>query len=262
METEELKWIEGYEGHYIITNTGRVFSMTRRDKLFRLQGGGEVILHKDGGGYPFAVLYKNGKGKQVKVHRLVAKHFISNPDNKPCIDHINGIKTDNRACNLRWCTHKENCNNPVTKEYRKSILDITKFSGEKNTFSRKVGQYNEKDELIAAFPSIGEACRSTGISHHSIQRCATGERKSGGGYIWKYLSEPKMKMPYGNRKSCWNKQPITQYDKQGNLIATYESIQAAADAVGCDTSNISRAARGITKSSGGYIWRYLDKENK
>ena len=262
MEKEELKWIEEYEGSYIITSLGRVFSMPRRDKLFRVQGGGEVILHKDGGGYPFAVLYKNGKGKLVKVHRLVAKHFISNPENKPCVDHINGIKTDNRACNLRWCTHKENSNNPVTREYMKSIVDKTRVVGEKNTFSRKVGQYNEKDELIAAFPSIGEACRSTGISYKSIQRCAAGERKSGGGYIWKYLSEPKMKMPFQKRRTFFNRQPIAQYDKQDNLIATYESIQAAADAMGCDTSNISRAARGVTNSSGGYIWRYLDKENK
>ena len=262
MEKEELKWIEGYEDFYIITNIGRVFSMTRRDKLFREQGGEEVKLHHAGSGYLFVTLYKNGKREQFNIHRLVAKHFVPNPDNKPCVDHINGIKTDNRACNLRWCTHKENSNNPVTREYMKSIVDKTRVVGEKNTFSRKVGQYNEKDELIAAFPSIGEACRSTGISHKSIQRCAAGERKSGGGYIWKYLSEPKMRMPYSNRKSCWNKQPIAQYDKQGNLIATYESIQAAADTVGCDTSNISRAARGVTKSSGGYIWKYLDKENK
>lgn len=69
-------------------------------------------------------------------------------------------------------------------------------------------------------------------------------------------------MPYSNRKSRWNKQPIAQYDKQGNQIATYDSIQAAADAVGCDISNISRAARGVTKSSGGYIWKYLDKEKQ
>lgn len=66
-------------------------------------------------GYPIISI----KGKKVKVHRLVAETFIPNPFNKPCIDHINTIKTDNRALNLRWCTHKENANNPLTLLHNK-----------------------------------------------------------------------------------------------------------------------------------------------
>ena len=59
-------------------------------------------------GYMRIALSKNGEQKKFLVHRLLALHFIPNPENKPCIDHINGIKDDNRLENLRWVTHKEN----------------------------------------------------------------------------------------------------------------------------------------------------------
>lgn len=59
-------------------------------------------------GYHQLDLRINKKRKQMFVHRLVAECFIENKDNKPCINHINGIKTDNNVENLEWCTHKEN----------------------------------------------------------------------------------------------------------------------------------------------------------
>ena len=68
-----------------------------------------------------------------RIHRIVAKLFVPNPDNKPCVDHINGDKHDNRAVNLRWVTYKENNDNPYTRnkflntirsdEYRKMLSD-------------------------------------------------------------------------------------------------------------------------------------------
>ena len=70
----------------------------------------EMNLFKTKHGYMRICLSKNGKGKHFLVHRLLALHFIDNPENKRCVDHINGVKHDNRLENLRWLTHKENSN--------------------------------------------------------------------------------------------------------------------------------------------------------
>jgi hypothetical protein len=61
-------------------------------------------------------LCKDGKSKNRKVHRLVAEAFIPNTENGTSIDHINTLKDDNRVENLRWCTPKENSNNPLTRK--------------------------------------------------------------------------------------------------------------------------------------------------
>ena len=70
------------------------------------------------GGYKAVNLYLNGKMKTYKVHRLVALTFIANPDNKPCVDHIDGNRTNNNVNNLRWVTNSENqMNRKGTKGY-------------------------------------------------------------------------------------------------------------------------------------------------
>ena len=93
--------VVGFEGLYAVDTDGNVWSFWF---------GKERILKsaKDGKGHLKVILCKDGKHKTVAVHRLVAIAFILNPENKPEINHKNGIKTDNRIENLEWVTSSEN----------------------------------------------------------------------------------------------------------------------------------------------------------
>ena len=103
-----VKNITGYEGLYLIDNLGNVVSCPR------LQGSRFVNQYKIMGtkinrlGYKEVALSKDGKTKTYLLHRLIAIHFVPNPTNLPCVNHINGIKTDNSIENLEWCSRSYN----------------------------------------------------------------------------------------------------------------------------------------------------------
>jgi hypothetical protein len=109
---EIYKKIIGYENYYISNMSNVINAKNNKTKLLK------IYIPKDG--YSSIVLYKNNNRKMFNIHRLVALAFIPNPQNKPCVNHINGIKNDNRIENLEWCSYSENeihSKNILNKKY-------------------------------------------------------------------------------------------------------------------------------------------------
>lgn len=174
--------VVGYEGLYQVSNLGRVKSFHRYKDGMIVK---PAITSK---GYCRVDLQKNSQKRKVsKVHRLVAQAFIPNPENKPEIDHIDGNKQNNRADNLRWCTHKENQNNPVTKKNVKPCLG--KF-GRSHGASKPIICV----ETGLLYWGTLEAQRETGACYSAILDILRGgKRKTAGGYHWRRATQKEIK---------------------------------------------------------------------
>ena len=159
--------IEGYEGLYQISNKGHVKS---------LKCGSERILKPldNGDGYLNVVLYKNTASQSRYIHRLVAEVFIPNTQNKPQINHKDECKTNNTVENLEWATAKENSNFGTRNERIGYSL------------SKPILQYSKSGDFIREWKSSAEVKRVLGIDNSHIIACCKGNRKSAGGYIWRY----------------------------------------------------------------------------
>ena len=171
---EEIwKDIEGYEGKYQISNLGRI-------RILKI-----MILQETKHGYISINLYKNGKSRRQTVHRLVAKHFIPNLQNKRCVNHIDSNRKNNRVDNLEWCTDKENMQHSMKYGYSKNLLDRLQKIREKR--KKKINQYDLDGNFIKQWNSLTEAAKMLGKKKcGAISNCCKNRNKTAYGYKWQY----------------------------------------------------------------------------
>lgn len=176
---EIWKPIIGYEGLYEVSNYGRIISFKKNVKRI-------LKLQKDKDGYLICGLWNNNKCKTIKIHRIVAEAFITNPENKPEIDHINTDRTDNRVENLKWVTPKENRNNPISLDkIRKHRYKFPK--NRNNPRSSAVLQYDKDGNFLKEWNTITEAEKyCSGKISTNISSCCRNKCKTAYGYVWKY----------------------------------------------------------------------------
>ena len=216
---EEIwKDIEGYEGLFQVSSNGVIRSL---DRYLPMPNGGEKLVkgriikqYITPNGYMIVFLGKTHNDRKRKyVHRLVAKHFpkVCGDWFEECqVDHINTIREDNRAINLKVCTASENANNPLTIKHQsdkkigkkmpigfgdkisnimrgKTHKDCTKNKIRK-ALSKPIIQFTLDGELIREWNSATEVERELNIAHNQITACCKKRKnyKSAGGYIWKY----------------------------------------------------------------------------
>ena len=186
---EQWRDIKGYIGLYQISNMGNVKSLISNKNL-------KPVPNIDG--YLHVNLHKDGKGKMHSVHRLVALHFIPNPENKPTVDHINTIRTDNRVSNLRWFTRKEQVTlNDITKERVNKLIS--------ETGKRTVAIATEKRKKKVMCVTTGEIFNSArdaakhynmkdigGVSHAAnpnYKQKTAGKLPDGTKLEWRYIED-------------------------------------------------------------------------
>ena len=183
----QTKWkdIVGYENEYQINQFGEIRTLKDSPKLKKYDVLKPQISKRNG--YVYQMLYKNGKEKLLRVHRLVAMAFLPNPNNLPQVNHKDGNKQNNSVDNLEWCEQSDNMKHAYknglqipSENQRKAIINTNKLK------QKKVCQIKD-GEIINTFSGISEASRQTKISISCISRCCNLKRKSTNGYEWRFL---------------------------------------------------------------------------
>lgn len=237
-DMEEIwKSIAGFDGLYEVSNFGRVRSIDRVVYDFmpyprKRQLKGKVLrTHDNGVGYKFVFLRKDLVTHKFYIHRLVADAFIPNPYNKPQVDHIDTMPSNNYVGNLKWVTQSENNYNPITNGRMKSHGGVN---------SSRYGSHLSE-----------ETKRKLSIAHAGKKHSEETKRK---------LSELNKGRKIGLDALIKRSIPVLQYSAEGLFLKEWYGAGFVEHELGIDRGHITDCCKKKphNKTAGGFIWCYAD----
>ena len=235
---EKWEMIEEFNGRYAVSNMGRIKNLWQSGKRNPIMH--QATFQK---GYKAVIIQFEGKVYMRLVHRLVAYYFCEKPmdfhehsNRYYQVNHIDENPSNNRAENLEWCTCKYNCNYGHHNEKIAEALGM------------KVWQYDLNGNFIREYISIRAAARAIGKTdaENRIRMCLEDDNPATISYgcYWRKPNQP-LKLIHG----------VEQYDTTGRLVAKYKTMADAARATDAKLASICRVAKGMQKTSVGYIWK-------
>lgn len=194
LPNERWKDIKDFEGLYKISDYGRVKSLIFRNKNSCVKREKILKQSKDKDGYLQVRLCKNNTPKGFRVHNLVGKAFISNPENKPIYNHLKPVTKEycnNHYTNLKPATYSENVKYAYDLGTKPKKNQYKGVYGKDNPFSKKVIQLDLNENIIRIWDCINDVERELGYNHSLISAACRNARrmKTYKGYKWKYYKK-------------------------------------------------------------------------